>query len=51
MAEYPKSVVLKNKKAVVLKLMEDKDIEALVRFYQSIPEKDRLFLRVDVTSV
>ena len=41
MAEYPKSVTLKDKKKIVLKLMEDKDLEALVKFYQSVPESDR----------
>jgi len=49
MAEYPKSVVLKDKKKIVLKLMEEKDLESLVNFYQSVPESDRLYLRVDVT--
>ena len=49
MAEYPKSVTLKDKRKVVLKLMEDRDLDALVEFYQSVPESDRLYLRVDVT--
>jgi len=49
MADYPKSVELKNKKKIILRLMEDKDLDSLISFYQSIPESDRLYLRVDVT--
>ena len=49
MAEYPKTITLKDKNKIVLKLMEDKDLDALIKFYQSIPESDRLYLRVDVT--
>ncbi len=49
MEEYPKKVNLKNGKEVTLRLMKDDDIDDLVKFYRSIPEKDRLFLRTDVT--
>ena len=49
MAEYPKSITLKDKTKIVLRLMEDKDMDSLVQFYQSVPESDRLYLRVDVT--
>ena len=49
MAEYPKSITLRDKTKIVLKLMEDKDMDSLVQFYQSIPESDRLYLRVDVS--
>ena len=49
MEEYPKKVNLKDGKEVTLRLMKDDDIDDLVKFYRSIPEKDRLFLRTDVT--
>jgi RimJ/RimL family protein N-acetyltransferase len=49
MAEYPKSITLKDKTKIVLRLMEDKDMDSLVQFYQSVPESDRLYLRVDVS--
>ncbi len=49
MAEYPKTITLKEKKKIVLRLMEDKDLDSLIKFYQSVPEADRLYLRVDVT--
>ncbi|MBC8182365.1 GNAT family N-acetyltransferase [candidate division KSB1 bacterium] len=49
MAEYPKTVTLKDKKKIVLRLMEDKDLDSLIKFYQAVPESDRLYLRVDVT--
>ena len=49
MAEYPKTIELKDKKKIVLRLMEDNDLDSLITFYQSIPEADRLYLRVDVT--
>jgi len=49
MAEYPKTITLKDKTKIVLRLMEDKDMDSLVQFYQSIPESDRLYLRVDVS--
>ena len=49
MAELPKDVILKDKKKVTLKLMEEKDFESLVAFFRTIPESDRLYLRIDVT--
>jgi len=49
MADYPKNVQLKDGKEVIFRVMTDNDLDRLVEFYRSIPEKDRLFLRVDVT--
>jgi len=49
MSEYPKTVSLKNGKNIELRLMKDADLDTLVDFYQSIPEKDRMFLRTDIT--
>jgi len=47
--EYPKTVKLKDETKVVLRLMKNEDMDTLVKFYQTIPEKDRLFLRIDIT--
>ncbi|OQX88570.1 hypothetical protein B6D60_01875 [candidate division KSB1 bacterium 4484_87] len=49
MADYPKNVQLKDGKEVTFRVMTDNDFDSLVEFYRTIPEKDRLFLRVDVT--
>jgi RimJ/RimL family protein N-acetyltransferase len=49
MAEYPKTVKLKDETKVTLKLMVKEDLDSLFAFYRTIPETDRLFLRVDVT--
>jgi len=49
MAEYPKTVKLKDKKSVQLQLLVRDDIGRLAQFYKSIPESDRLFLRFDIT--
>lgn len=49
MAEYPKTVKLKDETKVTLKLMVKEDLDSLFAFYQTIPETDRQFLRVDVT--
>jgi L-amino acid N-acyltransferase YncA len=50
MAEYPKTVTLKDNNRVELRLMRDKDMDALLEFYRSIPEENRQFLRIDVTN-
>ena len=50
MADYPKTVKLKDDVKVTLKLMVDDDLDSLLEFYQSIPESDRLFLRADMTN-
>lgn len=49
MAEYPKIVNLKDEKKITLRLMKQDDLDKLLEFYCLIPEKDRLFLRVDIT--
>lgn len=50
MADYPKTVKLKDDTQVTLRLMVEDDLDQLLEFYRSIPEADRLFLRTDVTS-
>ncbi len=49
MAKYPKTVKLKDDTSVTLRLMVESDLDALCEFYRTIPESDRLFLRIDVT--
>ena len=49
MENFPKKVKLKDEKEVVLRMMKEADLDSLVEFYRSIPEKDRMYLRVDVT--
>ena len=49
MEGYPKKVKLKDGHELTLRVMTDDDLDDLVDFYSSIPEKDRLYLRVDVT--
>ena len=49
MAEYPKTVKLKDETKITLKLMVEENLDSLFEFYKTIPESDRMFLRVDVT--
>ncbi|MDZ7342256.1 MAG: GNAT family N-acetyltransferase [candidate division KSB1 bacterium] len=49
MAEYPKTIKLKDESQVVLRLLTEDDLDRLLEFYRTIPEADRLFLRTDVT--
>lgn len=46
---YPKLAKLTDKTAVTLRLMAKKDQQALVEFFQRIPEEDRVFFRDDVS--
>jgi len=48
MEEYPKKVKLKNGTQATLRLLEKKDLNLLIRFFQSLPLEDRLYLRSDV---
>ncbi len=47
--EYPKEVKLKDKSTIMLKPFERKDKDALLAFFQRLPEADRLFLKDNVT--
>ncbi|MCK4659507.1 MAG: GNAT family N-acetyltransferase [Phycisphaerae bacterium] len=47
--EYPKTLHLKDDKSVVLRPLAEDDFDRLLRFFQGIPEEDRLFLADDVT--
>ncbi|MDZ7330868.1 MAG: GNAT family N-acetyltransferase [candidate division KSB1 bacterium] len=49
MANFSKMVKLKDDTNVLLRLMVESDLDQLCEFYRSIPESDRLFLRIDVT--
>ncbi|MBM4386147.1 MAG: GNAT family N-acetyltransferase [Deltaproteobacteria bacterium] len=46
---YPKRVLLKDGTEIFLRLMVKEDEKELFRFFSSLPEEDRLFLREDVT--
>lgn len=46
---YPKRVLLKDGTEVFLRPMVKEDEKELFRFFSSLPEEDRLFLREDVT--
>lgn len=48
MDKYPKELSLKNSKAVELRLLTEEDIDKLVDFFQKLPIKDRMYLRIDV---
>ena len=49
LADYPHTVVLNDGKSMNLRPMEKDDHEKLLKFFRSIPEEDRWFLRDDVT--
>lgn len=46
---YPKEVALRDGQKITLRLMTPADEVALLEFFRSLPEKDRLFLKEDVT--
>lgn len=48
MDKYPKELILKNSKAVELRLLTEDDFDKLVDFFQKLPIKDRMYLRIDV---
>jgi RimJ/RimL family protein N-acetyltransferase len=48
MEKYPKTVSLKNGKNIILSMLKKDDLEPLITFFQSLPQKDRMFLRIDV---
>jgi RimJ/RimL family protein N-acetyltransferase len=47
MDDYPKTIELKDGKKVTLQVMTNDDLEAVIAFFQSLPEEDRLYLRSD----
>lgn len=48
MDKYPKSVRLKNSNDIELRLLTEDDIDMLVDFFQNLPAKNRMYLRIDV---
>lgn len=46
---YPKEAVLKDGKKIILRPMVKEDEQKLLAFFSRLPEKDRLFLRDNVT--
>lgn len=47
---FPKQITLKNGDSVTIRLQEHHDAEALLAFYRSLPEEDRIFLDDDCTT-
>jgi hypothetical protein len=48
MDDYPKEVSLKGGLNLFIRLLKEDDIDALVKFFQNLPEEDRMYLRIDV---
>jgi RimJ/RimL family protein N-acetyltransferase len=48
MEKYPKLVKLKNNEKIDLRLFAKDDLDLLIQFYRSLPNTDRMFLRIDV---
>lgn len=47
--DYPKEVTLKSGDKIILRPMVKEDEQKLLEFFLSLPEKDRIFLKDDVT--
>ncbi len=47
MDKYPKLKELKDGTEITLRIMKNDDLEGLIAFFQSLAEKDRLYLRSD----
>ena len=45
-----KNETLKDGKKVVIRELQEKDLEKLMKFYSELPPKDRKYLRIDVTN-
>ncbi len=48
-SDYPKKIALKDGAELVIRKVAQKDFKAMMKFYESIPKTDRVFLKVDVT--
>ncbi|MEW6365914.1 MAG: GNAT family protein [Acidobacteriota bacterium] len=49
MSTYPKTVELKDGTSVLIRPIDEKDVDKSFEFFQRLAEEDRKFLRVDVT--
>ncbi|MFC1559337.1 GNAT family N-acetyltransferase [Gemmatimonadota bacterium] len=49
METYPKTLELTDGIKVTLGLLTDNELDDLIKFFQRLPEKDRLYLRSDIT--
>lgn len=49
MGPYPKTARLKDGTEIILRPMQDDDLDASHRFFLGLPEEDRAYLRYDVT--
>ncbi|MCD4692327.1 MAG: GNAT family N-acetyltransferase [Calditrichales bacterium] len=48
MEKYPKTVKLKNNKEVIIRHFKEEDTDMLINFFQALPLKQRMYLRIDV---
>jgi len=48
--DYPKKITLKDGKEAVVRLLEKSDKSRLHNFFLELPERDRMYLKEDVTS-
>lgn len=48
MEKYPKTVKLKNNKEVIIRHFKEEDMDMLINFFQALPLKQRMYLRIDV---
>jgi len=48
MEKYPKEVHLKSGETIVLNPLQDDEMDELIRFFQSLPIEERMYLRSDV---
>jgi RimJ/RimL family protein N-acetyltransferase len=49
-SDFPKTLELTDGIMVTLELLTDKKLDDLIRFFQDLPETDRLYLRSDITN-
>jgi len=49
MIVYPKEITLKDKKRIVLRPLEERDIERLIAFFSKIPSSDLIIYKDDVS--
>ncbi|MEW6368442.1 MAG: GNAT family N-acetyltransferase [Acidobacteriota bacterium] len=50
MGSYPKTVELKDGTSIVVRPMNERDLDKSFEFFRRLSEEDRTFLRVDVTN-
>lgn len=51
MEKYPKTIKIKDSSTVTVRPYLKEDFESLTGFFQSLPKKERMYLRIDVTNI